>query len=147
MASHDLLLQPLEILVSGPLYPKLSMCFEGAWLTLLVHLITASRLFLACKGQVNPLIDEWLYHKCKFWSQRILTPSKPLSHYYGLEWEEIKCDAEDTQDMTQLDLKHDECRRARKSQGYKAGELQPQYLIQLKYKKCGHGRTPQTCKP
>ena len=36
--------------------------------------------------------------------------------------------------MSCLDLKHDECRRARISQGYKAGELQPHYLIQLKYK-------------
>ena len=32
-----------------------------------------------------------------------------------------------------LDLKHDERRRARISRGYKAGELQPHYLIQLKY--------------
>ena len=40
----------------------------------------------------------------------------------------------DTQDITQLVLWHDGCRRARKSQGYKAGELQPHYLIQLKCK-------------
>ena len=36
--------------------------------------------------------------------------------------------------LSRLDLKHDECRRARISRGYKAGELQPHYLIQLKYK-------------
>ena len=49
--------------------------------------------------------------------------------------------------MSHLDLKHDEHRRARISQGYKAGELQPHYLIQLKYGKCGHDRTLQTCDP
>ena len=36
--------------------------------------------------------------------------------------------------LARLNLKHDECRRARISQGYKAGELLPHYLIQLKYK-------------
>ena len=40
-----------------------------------------------------------------------------------------------------------ECRRVRISPGYKAGELQPHYLMQLKYKKCGHDRTPQMCEP
>ena len=35
--------------------------------------------------------------------------------------------------LSRLDLKHDERRRVRISQGYKAGELQPHYLIQLKY--------------
>ena len=35
--------------------------------------------------------------------------------------------------LSHLDLKHDECRRVRISRGYKAGELQPHYLIQLKY--------------
>ena len=89
--------------------------FEGALLTLLVQLVTPSMLFLIYEGQVDPLMDECLYQKCKFLSQRILTPSKPLSHHYGLEWEEIKQDAEDTQDITQLVLKHNECRRARKS--------------------------------
>ena len=48
--------------VSGPLYPKLSMSFEGAQLTQLVQLVTASRLFLGHKGQVNLYIDECLYH-------------------------------------------------------------------------------------
>ena len=43
--------------------------------------------------------------------------------------------------MSRLDLKHNECRRARISQSYKAGELQPHYLIQLKYKKCGRDRS------
>ena len=46
-----------------------------------------------------------------------------------------------------LDLKHDERKRARISRGYKAGELQPHYLIQLKYENCGRDRTPQTCDP
>ena len=36
--------------------------------------------------------------------------------------------------LARLDLKHKECRRARISQGYRAGKLQPHYLIQLKYK-------------
>ena len=49
--------------------------------------------------------------------------------------------------LSHLDLKHDECRRARISQGYKARELQPHYLIQLKYKNCGSDRTPQTFEP
>ena len=35
--------------------------------------------------------------------------------------------------VTRLGLKHKERRRARISRGYKAGELQPHYLIQLKY--------------
>ena len=35
--------------------------------------------------------------------------------------------------LAHLDLRHEECRRARISQGYKAGEFQPHYLIQLKY--------------
>ena len=35
--------------------------------------------------------------------------------------------------LARLDLKHEERRRARISQGYKAGELLPHYLIQLKY--------------
>ena len=40
-------------LLSGPLYPMLSMCFEGAQLTQLVQLVTASRLFLGHKGQID----------------------------------------------------------------------------------------------
>ena len=39
--------------VSGPLYPKLSTCFEGARLTQLVQLVTAGRLFLGHKGRVD----------------------------------------------------------------------------------------------
>ena len=35
--------------------------------------------------------------------------------------------------LARLNLKHNECRRARISRGYKARELQPHYLIQLKY--------------
>ena len=68
------------------------------------------------------------------WSRGILTPSKPLSHCNGLEWKENGCGADSTQNMSRLDLKHDECRTARISRGYKAGELQPHYLIQLEYK-------------
>ena len=49
--------------------------------------------------------------------------------------------------MSHLDLKHDECRRARISQGYKAGELQPHYLIQLKYQTVAMTEAPQTCNP
>ena len=49
--------------------------------------------------------------------------------------------------LSHLDLKHDEYRRAKISQGYKSGELQPHYLIQLKYEDCGLDRTPQTCEP
>ena len=48
--------------VSGPLYPKLSTSFEGIQLTQLVQLVTAGRLFLGHKGQVNPYMDECLYH-------------------------------------------------------------------------------------
>ena len=40
--------------MSGPLYPNLSTCFEGARLTQLVQLVTAGRLFPCHKGQVNP---------------------------------------------------------------------------------------------
>ena len=40
--------------VSGPLYPKLSTCFEGAQLTQLVQLVTAGRLFPCHKGRVDP---------------------------------------------------------------------------------------------
>ena len=39
--------------MSGPLYPKLSTCFEGAQLTQLVLLVTASRLFLGHEEQVD----------------------------------------------------------------------------------------------
>ena len=39
--------------VSGPLYPKLSTCFEGAQLIQLVQLVTSSRLFLGHKGRVD----------------------------------------------------------------------------------------------
>ena len=46
-----------------------------------------------------------------------------------------------------LDLKHDECRRVRISRGYKAVELQPHYLIQLKYKTVAMIEAPQTCDP
>ena len=49
--------------------------------------------------------------------------------------------------LSHLDLKPEERRRVRISRGYKAGELQPHYLIQLKYKNCGCDRTPQTCDP
>ena len=40
--------------VSGPLYPKLSTCFEGARLTQLVQLVTAGRLFPCHEGRVDP---------------------------------------------------------------------------------------------
>ena len=40
--------------LSGPLYPKLSTCFEGAQLTQLVQLVTAGRLFPCHKGWVDP---------------------------------------------------------------------------------------------
>ena len=42
-----------DIVLSGPLYPKLSTCFEGTRLTQLVQLVTAGRLFLGHKGQVD----------------------------------------------------------------------------------------------
>ena len=67
------------------------------------------------------------------WSQKILTPSKPSSFRNGLEWKENERSAEGTQNISCLDLKHNERRRARISRGYKAGELLPHYLIQLKY--------------
>ena len=40
--------------LSGPLYPKLSTSFEGAWLTQLVQLVTADRLFPCHEGRVDP---------------------------------------------------------------------------------------------
>ena len=40
--------------VSGPLYPKLSTCFEGSQLTQLVQLVTAGRLFPCHEGRVDP---------------------------------------------------------------------------------------------
>ena len=43
-----------DITLSGPLYPKLSTCFEGARLTQLVQLVTASRLFPCHEGRVDP---------------------------------------------------------------------------------------------
>ena len=93
-------------------------------------------------------MDECLYHKCKLWSQRILTPSKPSSCCYNLRVEGDWTCAEDTQNISRLDLKHNEHRRVRISQGYKAGDqLQPHYLIQLKYKKCDHDGTLQMCDP
>ena len=58
--------------LSGPLCPMLSMCFEGTWLTQLVQLVTASRLFLGHKGQVDPYIDECLYHWVCFGHEEFL---------------------------------------------------------------------------
>ena len=58
--SDDMMLGSLGL--SGPLYPKLSMCIEGTWLTQLVQVVTAGRLFLGHKGRVNLYIDEYLYH-------------------------------------------------------------------------------------
>ena len=52
----------ISLSMSGPLYPKLSMCFEGTRLTQLVQLVTAGRLFLGHKGQANLYLDECLYH-------------------------------------------------------------------------------------
>ena len=49
--------------------------------------------------------------------------------------------------LSRLDLKHEECRRARISRGYKAREPQPHYLIQLKYKNCGHDRSSANVRP
>ena len=49
--------------------------------------------------------------------------------------------------VTRLDLKHEDCRRARISRGYKAGEVQPHYLKQPKYENCGRDRTPQMFEP
>ena len=49
--------------------------------------------------------------------------------------------------LSRLDLKHYERRRARISRGYKAGELLPHYLIQLKYKTVAVTETPQMCDP
>ena len=40
--------------LSGPLYPKLSTCFEGARLTQLVQLVTSGRLFPCHEGRVDP---------------------------------------------------------------------------------------------
>ena len=49
--------------------------------------------------------------------------------------------------MSHVDLKHNEHRRVRISRGYKAGELQPHYLIQLKYITVAVTEIPQTCNP
>ena len=49
--------------------------------------------------------------------------------------------------LSRLDLKHEERRRARISRGYKARELQPHYLIQLKYKTVAVTEALQTCNP
>ena len=49
--------------------------------------------------------------------------------------------------LSRLDLKHNEHRRARISRGYKARELQPHYLIQLKYKTVAMTEAPQMCDP
>ena len=49
--------------------------------------------------------------------------------------------------LSRLDLMHNERRRVRISQGCKAGELQPHYLIQLKYKTVAVTEAPQSCNP
>ena len=46
-------------------------------------------------------MDECLYHRCKLWSQRILTLSKPLSHYYGLR---VEGDWKDLQKLLKINL-------------------------------------------
>ena len=58
--------------LSGPLYPKLSTCFEGARLTQLVQLVTSGRLFPCHEGRVDPLMDECLYHCVWFGHERFL---------------------------------------------------------------------------
>ena len=62
VSGFRILILKLPAELSGPLYPKLTMCFEGARLTQLVQLVTASRLFLGHEGQVDPYMDECLYH-------------------------------------------------------------------------------------
>ena len=57
--------------------------------------------------------------------------------FKSLQWPRVEGEwmwCRGTQNISHLDLKHDERRRARISQGYKAGEFQPHYLIQFKYK-------------
>ena len=49
--------------------------------------------------------------------------------------------------MSHLDLKHNERRRARISRGYKAGELLPHYLIQLKYLNYGRDSSSANVQP
>ena len=79
-------MSPISVACQGYSIQALNM-FEGTRLTQLLQVVTAGRLFLIHKGQVDPQMDECLYHKCKLWSQRILTPSKPLNYCYGLRVE------------------------------------------------------------
>ena len=50
--------------------------FEGAWLTQLVQLVTASRLFLVCKGQEDPLWINASTTNVSVGHDEILTPKK-----------------------------------------------------------------------
>ena len=49
--------------------------------------------------------------------------------------------------LSHLDLKHNERRRVRIYRGYKAGELQPHYLMQFKYKTVAVTEALQLCDP
>ena len=73
------------------------MCFEGAQLTQLVQLVTAGRLFLGHEGQVDPYMDECLYHWVCFGHEGFLLQVSLSSRRNGLEWKENGCDAEGIQ--------------------------------------------------
>ena len=120
-------------ILSGPLYPKLSTCFEGTRLTQLVQPVTAGRLFPCHKGRVDLYIDECLCHCICFGHEGFLLQVSP--RVTAMAWSGRRTDVMQRvlRILSRLDLKHDEHRRARISRGYKAGELQPHYLILIKY--------------
>ena len=79
-------------------------------------------------------MDECLYHCVLFGHERFLL--QVSLRVAEMAWSGRRTDVMQRvlRIFARLDLKHEERRRARISQGYKARELQPHYLIQLKYK-------------
>ena len=78
-------------------------------------------------------MDECLYHYVCFGHKGFLLQVSPRVAAMALSGRRTDVMQRILRILSHLDLKHDECRRVRISQGYKAGELQPHYLIQLKY--------------
>ena len=79
-------------------------------------------------------MDECLYHCVLFGHKGFLLQVSPRVAEMAQSGRRMDVMQRVLRILSRLDLKHKERRRARISQGYKAGEVQPYYLIQLKYK-------------
>ena len=91
-----------------------SQCvFEGAQLTQLVQLVTAGRLFLGHKRRVDPYMDECLYHYVCFGHEGFLLQVSLQVAAMALSGRRTDVMQRVLRILSRLDLKHEECRRAR----------------------------------